>query len=424
MPFQRFDYVEGELHCEDVALSEIAEAVGTPSYVYSVGAIRENLREYQRSLSGIPHEIHYAVKANSCLAVLAVLAKEGAGFDIVSEGELYRVRRAGGEPSKTVFSGAGKTAAELRYALKHGIGAIHCESVQELELLQSIAMQSRATPRVALRVNPNIDADTHPYIATGLREHKFGIALHDARAVYLDWARWEPLRFTGVSCHIGSQIFDIGVFEEALRQVLALAEHLRDAGLRIRTIDLGGGLAVGYRADQASASISAYGAMLSGALSGTGFRLSLEPGRSIVGQAGVLLTRALYRKPAGRKTFVVVDGAMNDLIRPALYEAHHEILPTVRRQGPAGRCDIVGPVCESGDFLGKDRDIGPCRQGDLLAVGTAGAYGFVQSSNYNSRRRAAEVLVDRGLFRIVRERESLQDLVRGESVWTGSGTVR
>ena len=302
----------------------------------------------------------------------------------------------------------------MRWSSK--IGAFHCESAQELALLREICEESGASPAVALRVNPNIDAKTHPYIATGLTEHKFGIPLGDAESLYLDRNRWAPLRFTSVSCHIGSQIFDIGVFGETLRQMLDLARRLRDAGVGIRSIDLGGGLAVGYEADQASASVNAYGEMLSDEISGTGFRLGLEPGRSIVGQAGVLLARVLYRKPSGAKTFLVVDGAMNDLIRPALYRAHHEILPVVRRKGPTTRCDVVGPVCETGDFLAKSRDLGPCEQGDLLAVATAGAYGFVQSSNYNSRPRAAEVLVDGKGFRIVRKRETVEDLVRGETV--------
>ncbi len=416
MPLQGFHYRQDTLHCEGVSLHGVAKVSGTPAYVYSARAIRENFRGYEVSLAGIPHQIHYAVKANSSLAVLALLASEGAGFDIVSGGELYRVLKAGGDPAKVVFSGAGKTSSELRYALEQGIGAFHCESAQELDLLRDICRESGAAPAVALRVNPDIDAKTHPYIATGLTEHKFGIPLEEAESLYIDHDRWSPLRFTSVSCHIGSQIFDIGVFRDTLSQMFSLAVRLRDAGVAIRSIDLGGGLAVGYEASQASVSISAYGRMLCKALSGTGFRLGLEPGRSIVGQAGVLLTKVLYRKPAGRKTFVVVDGAMNDLIRPALYRAHHEILTARRRQGPTTRCDVVGPVCESGDFLAKGRDLGPCDQGDLLAVATAGAYGFVQSSNYNSRPRAAEVLVDGETFRIVRKRESVEDLVRGETV--------
>ena len=415
MPVHGFQYIGGRLHCERVALGDVAEACGTPTYVYSSQAIRENLRAYDRSLEPIPHEIHYAVKANSSLAILSLLAGEGAGFDIVSAGELYRVLQAGGDPARVVFSGAGKTAEELRYALESGIGAFHCESGQELDLLREISREIGACPLVGLRVNPNVDARTHPYIATGLNEHKFGIALEEAEGLYRDPDRWAPLRFATVSCHIGSQVFDISVFRDTLQQMIALASRLRDAGIGIRTINLGGGLGVGYEAEQPSVPIDQYGSMLSEALRGTGFNLGLEPGRSIVAQAGVLVTEVLYCKSTGTKSFLVVNGAMNDLIRPALYRAHHEILLERELSGPLVRCDVVGPVCESGDFLAKDRDLPACNPGDLLAVATAGAYGFVQSSNYNSRPRAAEVLVDGDGFRVARERESYEDLVRGET---------
>ncbi len=416
MPLQEFPYAQGQLHCEGIPLTAIAEAVDTPVYVYSATAIRSNLRGYARSLATVPHEIRYSVKANSSLAVLALLGAEGSGFDIVSGGELFRVLRAGGDPAKVVFSGVGKTRDELRYALENEIGAFHCESSQELDVLRAVASSMNASPAVALRVNPDIDAKTHPYIATGLREHKFGIAVDEAESLYRDAGSWAPLRFTSLSCHIGSQIFDMQVFQEVLGQMLELATKLNRSAGRICTIDLGGGLAVGYRAEESSASIKTYGRMLSEAFRGTGFRLGLEPGRSIVGQAGVLLTRVLYRKPAGRKTFLVVDGAMNDLLRPALYAAHHEILPVRQDGGPQVACDIVGPVCESGDFLATNRALPPCDRGDLLAVATAGAYGFVQASNYNSRPRAAEVLVEGDTFRIVRVRETREDLVRGETV--------
>lgn len=416
MPVQEFQYLDGRLRCEAVSLDAVAEAVGTPVYIYSSRAIRENFRSYARSLAAIPHDIHYAVKANSSLAVLALLAAEGAGFDIVSGGELYRVLRAGGDPAKVVYSGVGKTRTEIQYALTQRIGKFCCESSQELAVLRELAVATGTTPNVGLRVNPDINAETHPYIATGLSEHKFGVGVEEAEALYRSTEAWAPLRFSSVSCHIGSQIFDTGVFEEALRQLLALAMRLRRTGIAIGTVDLGGGLAVGYRAGQPSASIEAFCRMLCNALEGTGLRLALEPGRSIVGQAGVLLTRVLYRKQTSGKTFLVVDGAMNDLIRPALYQAHHEILPASPRNGPRAPVDVVGPVCESGDFLASQRDLSPCEQGDLLAVATAGAYGFVQSSNYNSRPRAAEVLIEGEQFRIVRRREDQEDLVRGESV--------
>ena len=415
MPLQKFQYKADQLHCEEVLLETIAATAGTPVYVYSSAAIRENFDAYKRSLEGIPYEIHYAVKANSSLAVLALLASEGAGFDIVSGGELFRVLRARGDPAKIVYSGVGKTREEMEFALRERIGVFHCESVQELDVLRDAARQMGVAPTVGLRVNPNIDARTHPYIATGLSEHKFGIALEDAESIYGNARQWAPLQFRSLSCHIGSQVFDTQVFDEALHQLLGLATRLSGAGIAIRSIDLGGGLGVGYLAGQPSVPIQSFGQMLKDAIRGTGFRLGLEPGRSIIGQAGALLTQVLYRKPAGTKTFVVVDGAMNDLLRPALYQAHHEIIPVSRSNGPSIECDVVGPVCETGDFLATARSLPHCSAGDLLAVATAGAYGFVQSSNYNSRPRAAEVLVERDRFRIVRDRETHEDLVRGET---------
>ena len=416
MPLQEFRYQDSQLHCESTALSAVARAAGTPTYVYSARAIRDNYRAYEHALADVPHQIHYAVKANSSLAVLALLVSEGAGFDIVSGGELYRVLRAGGDPSAVVYSGVGKTAAELEYALEQRIGAFNCESEQELDLLREVAVRIGARPAVALRINPDIDAKTHPYISTGLSEHKFGIGLQTAESLYDEAATWSPLRFTSVSCHIGSQIFDTSVFDEVLRQMLGLATRLRKRGVPIRTIDLGGGLAVGYEQGQPSASIEGYCRKLRTAFAGSGFELGIEPGRSIVGQAGALLTSVLVRKQVGSKTFLVVDGAMNDLLRPALYSAHHEILPVAENHGAGFQCDVVGPVCESGDFLATGRELPACSAGDLLAVATAGAYGFVQASNYNSRPRAAEVLVEGDAFRIVRKRETREDLVRGETL--------
>ncbi|MCY4187273.1 MAG: diaminopimelate decarboxylase [Bryobacterales bacterium] len=415
MPLQEFHYRDGQLLCESSALRDIARAVGTPAYVYSSRAIRDNYRAYERALAGLPHQIHYAVKANSSLAVLSLLAAEGAGFDIVSGGELYRVLLAGGDPASVVYSGVGKTAAELEYALEQRIGTFNCESEQELDMLREVAARLGARPAVALRVNPNIDARTHPYISTGLNEHKFGIELQAAEDLYGQAAKWRPLRFSGVSCHIGSQIFETEVFAEAVGQLLDLAARLRACGVPLHTIDLGGGLAVGYEQGQPSASIASYCQMLRATLAGSGLELAIEPGRSITGQAGTLLTSVLVRKQAGSKTFLVVDGAMNDLLRPALYGARHEILPVAEHQGERLACDVVGPVCETGDFLATGRDLPACSPGDLLAVATAGAYGFVQASNYNSRPRAAEVLVDGETFRVVRKREAREDLVRGET---------
>ncbi len=414
MPLQGFERRVGALYCEDVPLEAIASETGTPTYVYSGSAIVANYRAYDEALAGTAHAIHYAVKANSSLGVLALLARAGAGFDIVSGGELYRVIQAGGDPRRTVFSGVGKSAEEIEYALRSGLGSFNCESEGELIVLRDQAARLGLRPSVALRVNPDISAETHPYISTGLSEHKFGIPLDQAEALYLDRARFAPLELDGVSCHIGSQIFDLDAFLEALAKLLGVIDRLSEAGLSIRRLDLGGGLGVGYEQGEESGSVAGYGRRIREALAGRDLALQLEPGRSIVGQAGVLLTRALYRKQNGEKVFVIVDAAMNDLIRPALYEAHHEVLPVIDK--PRGEIlgDVVGPICESGDFLARDRRMPDFQPGELLAVATAGAYGFVQASNYNSRPRAAEVLVEDGRWRVIRERETYADLIRGE----------
>lgn len=414
MPLQGFERRDGALYCEGVPLETIAEQAGTPAYVYSAAAITSNYRDYAQALSGTRHEIHYAVKANSSLAVLALLARAGAGFDIVSAGELYRVIQAGGEPRRTVFSGVGKTAHEMEYALESGLGAFNVESEGELVTLRDQAQRLNRGSSVALRVNPDISAETHPYISTGLTEHKFGIPLERAEALYRDHERYAPLELDGVSCHIGSQIFDLDAFLEALGKLLALMDRLASAGVRIRRLDLGGGLGIGYAADESSAPVAEYGRRIVAALEGRDLELQLEPGRSIVGQAGALLTRSIYRKQNGEKVFVIVDAAMNDLIRPALYQSHHEILPVIERARPEIFGDVVGPVCESGDFLAKDRRMPDVHPGELLAVATAGAYGFVQASNYNSRPRPAEVLVEGDQWRVIRERETFADLIRGE----------
>ena len=416
-PIQGFQYSSDLLRCGAFGMDAVAQRVGTPTYVYSAEAIRENYRSYSRALKGIPHRVHYAVKANSCLAILALLAREGAGFDIVSGGELYRVLKAGGDPREVVYSGVGKTRAELQYALQSGVGTIHCESEPELALLRDVATELGASPAVGIRVNPDIDAKTHPYIATGLSEHKFGVAVEDAEGLYQRASEWSPLRLSSISCHVGSQIRDVAVFTDAVEQLLSLAYRLRDQGLPIDALNLGGGLGIGYATGEPSTSISAYGKLLSRAFEGQDLQIGIEPGRSIVGQAGILLSRVLYRKRSGRKTFLVVDGAMNDLVRPALYQAHHEILPVASRNSRSVRCDVVGPICESGDFLAADRMLPAFEPGDLLAVATAGAYGFVLSSNYNARPRAAEVLIDGTKMRIARRRETLADLIRGEEAW-------
>ncbi len=415
LPLSGFERAAGALYCEQAPLAAIAAGAGTPCYVYSSAAIRRNYRAYDEALGGLPHAVHYAVKANSCLAVLSLLAKEGAGFDIVSGGELFRVLEAGGDPGRVVFSGVGKTRDEIAYALDAGVGAFNCESDQELQILRDIAEEKGAAPSVAVRVNPDISAATHPYIATGMSDHKFGVNLATAEGLYRRAAELAPLRLEGVSCHIGSQIFDTRAFFDALERLLALIDRLGETGLAIRKLDLGGGLGVAYREGESTPSVADYASQLARALDGRDLELSIEPGRSIVGQAGVLLSRVLYRKRGASKVFVIVDAAMNDLIRPALYQSHHEIVPVVDHARALIRADVVGPVCESGDFLARDREMADLAPGDLVAVATAGAYGFVQASNYNSRPRPAEVLVDGAEWRVVRERETYRDLIRGES---------
>jgi len=414
-----FNYREHALHCDGVALAEIAARAGTPCYVYSAETIRENYRAYDQAFGEQPHTVCYAVKANGNLAVLRLLASEGAGFDIVSGGELFRVLKAGGDPSRIVFSGVGKTAAAIDEALVAGIFHFNCESEPELALIDALAHRRGKKARVALRVNPDVDADTHHYISTGKLAHKFGIDIADAEGVY-DRARGLPnLLLEGVSCHVGSQLMDTEPVMMAVDRVLELIGRLRAKGFDIRQGDFGGGLGVAYRPGDVAPAISEFVKKLMARVlahnAGRELHVLIEPGRSIVGPAGVLLTKVLYRKTTGGKKFVIVDAAMNDLIRPALYQAHHEILPVRSREGGRIRADVVGPVCETGDFLARDRELPEVLPGDVLAVCTAGAYGFAQSSNYNARRRPAEVVVDDKVWSVVRERETYEDLIRGEA---------
>ena len=410
-----FRYLDHSLHCEQAPLADIAQRAGTPCYVYSSRTIGENYRAYDEALGDLPHIVCYAVKANDALGILSLLARAGSGFDIVSAGELYRVLKAGGDPSRVVFSGVGKTAEEIEYALDQRIHSFNCESEPELALIDALAARRGVRARFAVRVNPDVNADTHPYISTGLREHKFGIDIHEAEAVYERARGLRNLSAEGVSCHIGSQLLDADPIFEAAGKVLALAERLRGAGHPIASIDLGGGLGVAYRPGEEAPQIRAFVECIRKRVEGRGFKVMLEPGRSIVGPAGVLLTRVLYRKRNVKKEFVVVDAAMNDLIRPSLYRSHHDIIPVRRSHRPPIVADVVGPVCETGDFLARDRELADAAPGDFLAVTTAGAYGFVLSSNYNARRRAAEVLVEGDEWRVIRTRETLDDLVRGET---------
>lgn len=408
-----FSYKNGSLHAEQVSLNALAEQYGTPLYVYSKAAFSAHFLEFQNALADWPHLVCYAVKANSNLAVLNVLAQLGAGFDIVSQGELERVIAAGGDPKKVVFSGVGKQAAEMQRALEVGVYCFNVESEAELERLSQVAVNLQKTAHVSLRVNPDVDAKTHPYISTGLKDNKFGIDINDAARVYAKAKTLPALKIVGVDCHIGSQLTEISPFLAALDRVLILVDELAAQGINIEHLDLGGGLGVRYK-DEEPATAAQYIGAIKERLGDRRFKLIFEPGRYIAANAGVFLTRVEYLKLNDYKNFAIIDGAMNDLIRPALYDAWQEIR-TVNEQSsePTRTYDLVGPVCETGDFLGKDRALA-FAAGDLLAVMSAGAYGFVMASNYNTRGRAAEVMVDNDQHHLVRERETLESLYAGE----------
>lgn len=414
-----FDYRDGQLFAEQVSLNELAEQVGTPCYVYSRATLERHFKAYEQALGDHPHLICYAVKANSNLAVLNILARLGAGFDIVSIGELERVLAAGGDPSRVVFSGVAKQEHEMARALELGIKCFNVESRPELERLNAVAERLGVVAPVSLRVNPDVDAGTHPYISTGLKDNKFGIPVDEAFDVYQQAAALPNLKVSGLDCHIGSQLTEIAPFLDALERLLVLLDRLRDKGIEVEHLDLGGGLGVPYR-DETPPAPFAYASKLLERLArwpgGEQLTLLFEPGRSIAANAGILLTRVEFLKPGETKNFAIIDAAMNDLIRPALYQAWQAIIPVdTRAARDAAVYDVVGPVCETGDFLGKDRELA-IAPGDLLAVRSAGAYGFVMASNYNSRPRPAEVMVDGERFQIVRRRETLSELRAGESV--------
>ena len=409
-----FAYRNGELYCDGVAARTIAEAAGTPTYVYGSREIVGRYGEFHQAFGKYPHLICYAVKSNANLGILRLLARRNSGFDIVSGGELYRVLEAGGKASRTVFSGVGKTAAEMDYALQAGVLLFNCESESELRLLSDRAVRLGKRARVGLRVNPHVEATTHPYIHTGLTEHKFGIEMAAAEDLYRRAQDWPGLRMRGLSCHIGSQIMDLAPFAEAVGKLAAMAARLSQGGMTVAYLDAGGGLAASYRPEDKPPSIRAYCKQLLKTVRGSGLKLVIEPGRALVAEAGTLLTRVLHVKSTGRKRFVIVDAAMNDLLRPSLYGAHHEARPAVRDGRGEVTVDLVGPVCETGDFLARGRRLPAVEPGDLLAVFTTGAYGFVLSSNYNARPRPAEVLVNGRRWQIARRRETLKDLVRGE----------
>ncbi len=410
-----FDYRNGRLYAEDVDLTPLAAQFGTPCYVYSRAAIENRWRAFDAAFAGHAHLICYSVKANSNIGLLNVLARLGSGFDIVSRGELERVLKAGGDPHKVVFSGVGKSADEIAFALRTGIHCFNVESEAELNEIHRIAAELQVTAPVSLRINPDVDAGTHPYISTGLKENKFGIDIQDAPRIYAQAARLSHLRVIGVDCHIGSQLTDLTPFRDALTRVLALVQQLEANGMKLEHLDLGGGLGIHYQ-NETPPEPADYVQGVLAQLRGRNYQLIVEPGRAIVGNAGVLLTQVMYLKHTAHKNFAIVDAAMNDLIRPALYGAWQNIIPLVpRTTGNAQTYDIVGPVCETGDFLGKQRELN-LAPGDALAVCSSGAYGFVMSSNYNSRPRAAELLVDGARVHVIRRRETVAELMSGESV--------
>jgi diaminopimelate decarboxylase len=409
-----FHYRQDRLFAEDVSLSDIAQRFGTPCYVYSRAALTDGYRQFAEAFKSREHLICYAVKANSNLAILNLFARLGAGFDIVSGGELQRVLAAGGAANKVVFSGVGKSEAEMRQALEAGILCFNVESSSELDRLNEVAGSMGKVAPISLRVNPDVDAKTHPYISTGLKQNKFGVAYTEALALYRKAATMPHIRITGMDCHIGSQLTETSPFIAAVEKVLALVDQLAVAGIVLEHLDMGGGLGICYE-DEVPPSIADYAQALLGALKGRSEKIIVEPGRVLVGNAGVLLTRIEYLKHGEEKNFAIVDAAMNDLMRPALYDAWHAILPVQKRGGVVQLYEVVGPICETGDFIGHAREMA-VDQGDALAVRSAGAYGMSMSSNYNTRPRAAEVMVDGVAVHLVRERETVRQLYVAEKI--------
>ena len=412
-----FEYRQGELYCEDVPLSRIVKEVGTPCYVYSHRTLVRHFRAYDGAFTSIPHIVAFAMKANSNLAILRLMAKEGSGVDIVSGGELYRAMKAGVPASKIVFAGVGKSPDEIRDALKADILMFNVESPAELQAINDVAASMGVKARVALRINPDIDPKTHPYISTGLKKSKFGIAADRAIEEFKAAAALSHIEVVGVHKHIGSQLTEVTPFVEALKKVLGLVQTLKEQGINIRYINIGGGLGITY-SDETPPQPKDLAEAISPLVRDLKCVLIMEPGRVIVGNAGVLITKVLYTKEGEAKRFLIVDAAMNDLIRPSLYGAYHDIRPLYEQttHAPKKTVDVVGPVCESGDFLAKDRPMPEMKAGELMAVMSAGAYGFVMSSNYNSRPRVPEVLVSEGQIHVIRSRETYEDLVRGERI--------
>jgi len=415
-----FHYQGDEMFCEAVPLARIAREVGTPVYVYSRAELERAYRAFDAALDGIPHRVCYAVKANSSLGILNVLIGLGAGADIVSAGELVRWIKAGGDPAKVVFSGVGKTEHELRTALGAGIGTFNVESAEELTVLDRVARSAGVRARIALRVNPDVDPQTHPYISTGLKQNKFGVGMSETRALLGRASKLEGLEIVGVDCHIGSQLTKTSPFTDAIARLVSLVQELAGDGIKIEHIDVGGGLGIDYgKGDAPPPSPAEYGAAVRDALApltALGVTLYTEPGRVIVGRAGALITQVLYRKRNEAKHFTIVDAAMNDLMRPALYGSFHPMKPIAKPDRPAITTDIVGPICETGDFFARDRELPELAQGELLWIGAAGAYGSAMASNYNTRPRAPEVLVTGDRYSVIRDRETYEQLLAGERI--------
>ena len=408
-----FTYKNGQLHAEDISLLEIAKRHNTPCYIYSKKAIQTKYTEFDLAFTSNQHLICYAVKANSNISILNILAKMGSGFDIVSSGELFRVLKAGGSPDKVVFSGVGKRLDEMKFALEQNIKCFNVESKSELLKLNKIAESMKVSAPVSLRVNPDVDAKTHPYIATGLKENKFGISFELAKDIFKQAAKMSNINLIGIDCHIGSQISELSPFQDALQKLLDLIDELTKIGIQLRHVDIGGGLGITYK-DEVLPTPSQYVNAITNTANGHDLEIIIEPGRSIVGNAGILLTKVEYLNETPFKNFAVVDTAMNDLIRPSLYNGWHEIKRVTQYSDAKEKTyDIVGPICETGDFVGKNRTL-PLTEGDLLAIFSTGAYGFSMSSNYNSRPRAAEILVDDNQVYEIRERETQEDLINGE----------
>jgi diaminopimelate decarboxylase len=410
-----FTYKKGELHAEGVPVRKLAETYGTPLYIYSHSTLTRHFLAYQKAFSEIPHIICFALKANSNAAVIKTFAELGGGADVVSGGELYRALRAGVSPRKIVYAGVGKTEEEIRYALGKGILMFNLESDQELREIDRVAGHMKKKAPIALRINPDIDPKTHPYISTGLKKHKFGIPIEDALEYYMVAKKLRSVEIVGIHKHIGSQITEVGPFIDALNRTMGLVDVLGEMGIPIRYLDIGGGLGIRYN-DEEPPQPADLASRIIPLLKNRNLTVIVEPGRSLVGNAGIFVTKVLYIKQGEEKDFVIVDGGMNDLIRPTLYSAYHAIMPVVRNRKKEVLADVVGPLCESGDFLGKGRKLPGPGKGDLLAVMSAGAYGFTMSSNYNSRRRVAEVMVRETKHELVKARETLRDLVKGEHI--------